>query len=362
MRIGYVSANLREHPICYFLEPILAAHDHTSFEIYCYDALIKPDAVTERLKGYTDIWRSLADLADPQAVELIRSDDIDILVDLDGHTGCNRLPVFAHKPAAVQASYLGYLGTTGLAAMDYYITDAHADPPGLTDLHYQEQLVRLPECAFCYCPGPAPEVNNEPPACQSGCVTFGCLNNPAKVTDEVLGLWCKVLAAVPGSRLLIATGGSQRAEERIRTAIIRDGISRDRLVFAGSNASRMDYLRRYHAIDIGLDPFPYNGVTTTCDALWMGVPVVSLAGRMNVSRQGVRFLRCIGLAELLAEAPDDYVRSAIGLASNLPRLAALHAGLRERMSGSPVMDALRLTRDLEAAFRAMWEEKMSSDR
>ena len=360
LRIGYVSANLREHPLCFFLEPILAAHDHKSFEIYCYDALMKPDSVTERLKGYADMWRSLVDLADPQAVELIRRDEIDILVDLDGHTGGNRLPVFAQKPAPIQVSYLGYLGTTGLAAMDYYLTDAHADPRGQTDCHYQEQLVRLPECAFCYRAGPAPEVNDEPPSRQSGYVTFGCLNNPAKVTDEVLSLWCKVLAAVPGSRLMIATGGSRRAEERIRAALSRHEISPERLLLVGRSATRMDYLRLYHAVDIGLDPFPYNGVTTTCDALWMGVPVISLAGRMNVSRQGVRFLRSVGLGELLGETPDDYVRIAVDLASDLHRLAALRAGLRERMSRSPLMNSQRLTRDLEAAYHAMWEENLRS--
>jgi predicted O-linked N-acetylglucosamine transferase (SPINDLY family) len=361
LRIGYVSTNLREHPLSFFLEPILDAHDHRHFEIYCYDALMKHDSVTERLKGYADMWRSLAELSDPQAVELIRRDEIDILVDLDGHTGGNRLPVFAQKPAPIQVSYLGFLGTTGLAAMDYYLTDAHADPPGQSDCHYQEKLVRLPDCAFCYSAGPSPEVNDEPPACQSGKVTFGCLNNPAKVTDEVLSLWCKVLAAVPGSRLLIATGGSRRVEERVRAAMLVHEIGPERLLVAGRSATRMDYLRRYHAVDIGLDPFPYNGVTTTCDALWMGVPVISLAGRMNVSRQGVRFLRSVGLGELLAESPEEHVRIAVDLANDLHRLAALRACLRERMTRSPLMDSQRLARNLEAAYHALCEENLDAD-
>jgi predicted O-linked N-acetylglucosamine transferase (SPINDLY family) len=360
LRIGYVSANLREHALRHFLEPILAAHDHGSFEIHCYDALMKPDSVTERLNGYADHWRSLIELSDPQAVELIRRDEIDILVDLDGHTGGNRLALFAHKPAPIQVSYLGYLGTTGLAAMDYYLTDAHADPPGLTDLHYQEQLIRVPECAFCYRAGPAPEVNDEPPARQSSRVTFGCLNNPAKVTEEVLALWWKVLAALPGSRLLIATGGSRHAEERVRASMTRHEISPERLLLPGRSATRMDYLGRYHSVDIGLDPFPYNGVTTTCDALWMGVPVISLAGRMNVSRQGVRFLRSVGLGELLGETPEEYMRIAVDLANNLHRLAALRAGLRERMSRSPLTDSQRLTRDLEAAYHAMIEKNLGA--
>ena len=266
------------------------------------------------------------------------------------------------QPAPIQVSYLGFLGTTGLAAIDYYITDAHADPPGLTDGHYQEHLIRLPGCAFCYAAGPSPEVGEEPPARQSGRVTFGCLNNPAKVTEDALALWCKVLAAVPGSRLLIATGGTRQAEERFCAVMTRHEICPERLLLAGHAATRMDYLRRYSTVDIGLDPFPYNGVTTTCDALWMGVPVISLAGRMNVSRQGVRFLRSVDLNELLAETPEDLVRIAVELATDLPRLAVLHAGLRERMSRSPLMNPERLTRDLEAAYRAMWEETAGAHR
>jgi predicted O-linked N-acetylglucosamine transferase (SPINDLY family) len=252
---------------------------------------------------------------------------------------------------------LGYLGTTGLSAMDYYITDAHADPPGLSEAHYQESLIRLPECGFCYAPGPAPEVQPEPPARQSGQITFGCLNNPAKVSDEVLAVWSRGLAAVPGSRLLLRTGAGRSAEERIRDRLTACGIAPERLGFAGPTATRFAYLELYHTVDIALDPFPYNGVTTTCDALWMGVPVISLAGRMNVSRQGVRFLRTVGLDELLARTLDDYVRIATELAGDLARLADLRSGLRERMSRSSLMDAQRLARELEAAYigiRANW--------
>jgi predicted O-linked N-acetylglucosamine transferase (SPINDLY family) len=210
---------------------------------------------------------------------MIHQDEIDILVDLAGHTGGNRLPAFARKPAPIQVSYLGYLGTTGLPAMDYYLTDAHADPPGLAEAQYQEQLIRLPECGFCYAPGPAPEVSPEPPARQSGQITFGCLNNPAKVSDEVLAVWSHVLAAVPCSRLLLCNWTGRSAEERIRSLLTGHGIALDRLGFAGHTVSRYEYLELYHSVDIALDPFPYNGVTTTCDALWMGVPVISLAGR-----------------------------------------------------------------------------------
>jgi predicted O-linked N-acetylglucosamine transferase (SPINDLY family) len=357
LRVGYVSADLREHPVAYFLEPILAAHDHHHWEILCYADVPRPDAVTERLQGYADHWRSLVGLSDAQSAEIIRSDSIDILVDLAGHTAGNRLLAFARKPAPIQASYLGYLGTTGLPAIDYYLTDAQADPPGLTDSDYQERLVRLPACAFCYSPGPAPEVSPEPPARQSGRITFGCLNHLAKVSGESLALWSKILSAVAGSRLQLRNGASHSAQERIRATLARHGVSPERLLFAGRTARRWDYLELYHAVDIALDPIPYNGVTTTCDTLWMGVPVISLAGQMSVSRQGVRFLRSVGLDALIAETPHDYVRIAAALASDPPRLAALRSSLRERVSRSPLVDAHRLARDLEAAYRGMWDQR-----
>jgi predicted O-linked N-acetylglucosamine transferase (SPINDLY family) len=360
LRIGYVSADFCEHPVVSFLEPILAAHDRHRFEIFCYADVQRPDVTTRRLQGYADQWRSLVGLSDPQAAERIRQDDIDILVDLAGHTGGNRLRAFARKPAPIQVSYLGYLGTTGLTAMDYYITDAHADPPGLSEAYYEEQIIRLPECGFCYAPGPAPVVNVEPPATQCGRVTFGCLNNPAKVSDEVLALWSRVLAAVPGSRLLIRAGAGRSTEERARDLLANHGIAPERLDFAGRTATRFAYLELYHAVDIALDPFPYNGVTTTCDALWMGVPVISLGGSTSVSRQGVRFLRSVGLDGLLPKTPDDYVRIAAELAGDQARLADLRAGLRERMSCSPLMDADRLTRDLEAAYAGIWEHRLAA--
>jgi predicted O-linked N-acetylglucosamine transferase (SPINDLY family) len=280
------------------------------------------------------------------------------LVDLSGHTGGNRLLAFARRPAPIQASYLGYLGTTGLRAIDYFITDEHADPPGLTDEFYQEELIRLPECAICYSPGPAPEVAADLPARHSDRLTFGCLNNPAKVTDEVLFLWGRLLKEIAGSQLLIATGGSRRVEDRIRSSLAHEGLTPDRLLFTRPVATRTDYLKLYDRVDIGLDPFPYNGVTTTCDALWMGVPVISLAGRANPSRQGVRFLRNAGLDDLLAETPEEYVRKAIELSGDHLRLAVLHRSLRELMSRSPLMNSEKVTRNLEATFLAMWRRRL----
>ena len=226
LRIGYVSPDFREHPIAYFLEPILSAHDHGQFEIACFADVPNCDDTMRRLESYADQWHSLTGLSDAQVAEVIRKEGIDILVDLAGHTGGNRLPMFARKPAPIQVSYLGYLGTTGVAAMDYYITDAHADPPGVADTHYVERLIRLPDCAFCYRPGPAPAVSSELPAGQSGRVTFGCLNNPAKVSDEVLAVWSRVLATVPGSRLLLRTSTGRDGEERVRDILTWGGSPR----------------------------------------------------------------------------------------------------------------------------------------
>ncbi len=360
LRVGYVSADFREHPVACFLEPILASHEHRQFEIFCYSDVSCPDEVTERCRRHADEWRSLVGLPDEEAADMIRRDGVDVLVDLAGHTGGNRLLASARKPAPVQASYLGYLGTTGLQAMDYYITDAHADPPGLSESHYQEQLIRLPECAFCYAPGPAPAVPSEPPARRSGRVTFGCLNNLAKVNEEVLAAWSRVLSSVPGSRLWLPAWAGRAGPDRVREFLARHGIDPERLVFAGWTTTRFEYLALYREIDIALDPFPYNGVTTTCDALWMGVPVISLAGRMSASRQGVRFLRNVGLHELLAGTAEDYARIAADLAGDTYRLATLHSGLRERMSRSPLMDAHRLTRELESAYHAMAENGLAS--
>jgi predicted O-linked N-acetylglucosamine transferase (SPINDLY family) len=355
LRIGYVSADFREHPVAWFLEPILAAHDHERFEIVCYAAAAHRDVVTERLQRCADRWRSIAEVSDDRAANLIREDGIDILVDLSGHTGGNLLLVFARKPAPVQASYLGYLGTTGLTAIDYTITDALADAPGLTEAHYEEQLARLPVCAFCYQPGPAPDVAPEPPALRSSRVTFGCLNTLAKVSDEVLARWARLLLAVPGSRLGLPGGPGKRALERVRASPARGGVAPEQTLFLEPAATRFDYLMRYHEIDICLDPFPCNGVTTTCDALWMGVPVVTLAGQACAARQGVRFLSTVGLDDLIAAGPEEYVRVARDLAADAPRLTALRRGLRERMLGSPLMDPPRLTRHLEAAYVGMWE-------
>ena len=295
-------------------------------------------------------------MPDAEAAELIRADEIDILVDLAGHTNGNRLTVFARKPAPVQATYLGYPGTSGLSAMDYRITDALADPPGMTEAHHSEQLIRLPACAWCY--GPDTEIlPAESPAALRGCVTFGSFNNLAKVNERMLGTWARILEVVPGSRLLLKSAGflSMDARKRVSAALLsKAGISEERLDIRGPEDNHESHLALYREIDIALDTFPYHGTTTTCEALWMGVPVVTLAGRSHVSRVGVSLLSNAGLPELVAESEEDYVRIAVELAGNAQRLANDRANLRDQMRASRLLDAPAFSRAIEGAFREMW--------
>ncbi len=353
LRVGYVSADFREHPVAFFMEPVLAHHDRAQFDIYCYAQVAAPDGATARLKQLVPNWRSIVGLDDRQVAGLIHSDEIDILIDLTGHTAGNRLGVFAHRPAPVQATYIGYPDTTGLPAMDYRITNPLTTPPEI-DRHYTETVVRLP---YPYCirlPADCPPVNT-PPALANGRVTFGCFNNLAKLAPPVIALWSAILQAVPGSRLLLK---SQPFKDPGTRALFLDrfaahGIDPERLVLRGADSFR-DYLRSFNDIDIALDPFPYNGGTTTYHALWMGVPVVALEGKSYVSRMGYGVLATLGLEELTAKTPEDYVRIATGLATDPGRLQTLRASLRARMAASPLTDGERYTAALEKVYRDMW--------
>jgi predicted O-linked N-acetylglucosamine transferase (SPINDLY family) len=289
---------------------------------------------------------------------MIRQDGIDILVDLAGHTADNRLLVFARKPAPVQVTYLGYGDTTGLSAIDYRLTDAYADPPGLTERFHTEQLIRLSPAFLCYRPDdPCPEVAPLP---ASACphITFGCFSNLAKVTPKVIAAWAAILRWVPGSRLLVKAKAlaDPPTAQSLRQSLARHGIDPDRVETLLPTASSFDHLRAYGRVDIALDTFPYNGVTTTCDALWMGVPVITLAGATHVWRVGMSLLANVGLWELIAATPDAYVSTAFRLAGDLDRLRHLRGTLRQRMLHSPLTDGGAFTRGLEAAFRRMWEK------
>lgn len=352
LRIGYVSPDFRAHTVAAFVEPLLAAHDHDRFHITAYANVTRPDHVTQRMQQTVDAWRSIIGLNDEDAAALIRADAIDILVDLAGHTAGNRLLLFARRPAPIQVTYFGYPSTTAVPGIDFRISDPYADPPGQTESHYTEQIIRLPEIAWCYQPPAGVEVGPLP-ADQSGRVTLGCFNNPAKVTDEVIALWARILHALPDARLMLLTGQGQLGNQRVQAAFTRHGI-RGRITWV-PRQSPEEYLKLYHAVDLCLDPFPYNGGVTTCDALWMGCPVVALAGHTYAARQGVTLLSNAGLPELAAETPDAYVETAAWLAKDRPKLRRLRGELRCRMQKSPLTDAVRLTRHLEAAYRRMWE-------
>jgi len=352
LRIGYLSPDLRSHSVGRFLIPLLEEHDHTTFEIYCYSSSKKQDALTERFRSRSDVWRSVFGISNEEVAACIRRDGIDILIDLTMHMENNRLLIFARKPAPVQVTYLAYCGTTGLCTIDYRLTDPWLDPPGGDEAHYSEQSIRLPETYWCYQPI-APAHEPAPlPALTAGDVTFGCLNNFCKVTAPTLAAWAKILQTLPGARLLLhARPGSHR--ERLQRFFASQRVAPERLSFT-DQVNAAEYFGLYEQIDVALDPFPYGGGTTTCDALWMGVPVVSLAGKTAVSRSGLSILTNLGLSQLVGFDPDQYVRIAVELAGDLPRLRDLRRSLRARMQASPLMDAPRFARNVEAAYREMW--------
>jgi protein O-GlcNAc transferase len=354
LRVGYVSSDFREHPAAFLLMPLFANHDHSQFEIYCYAGVRRPDRFTERFRAHADVWRRTVGLTDERLAELVRRDRIDVLVDLTLHMAGSRLLTFARRPAPVQATYFGYPGTTGLSAIGYRLTDPHLDPPGESDALYVERSLRLPDTFWCFDPlDDGPEVH-ELPALAGKPFTFGCLNTFTKINAGSLALFAAVLRAVPGSRLmLLAPAGSAR--ERVRAQFKREGIGGERLEFV-NRQPRPEYLRMYQRIDLGLDPLPYNGHTTSLDAAWMGVPTVTFVGHTVVGRGGLSLLCNLGLPELAAQSPDEYVAIASALAGNIPRLAQLRAGLRERMAASPLMDGPRLARAVEAAYRQMWRD------
>jgi protein O-GlcNAc transferase len=356
LRLGYVSADFRNHVVGRALWPVFAAHDREQFELVGYSCS-QPDAFTTRFRERADLWRSVSDFTDEQLAAQIRADGIDILIDLGQHTAHNRLLALARKPAPVQVNWLGYPAPTGLETMDYRLTDRFLDPPAAEEPAC-ERPVRLPEC---WCIYDAPSDSPEPgplPAAAGGGVTFGSFNNFCKINAAVWNVWARVLAAVEGSSLLLlAKSGVHR--ERSRAELQKRGIAPERLRFAEyrqapPETSSATWLHRYREIDIALDPFPYNGMTTTCDALWMGVPVVALAGATSLGRASLSLLSNVGLPELVAPSADDYVRIAADLAHDLPRLTALRSTLRARLAASPLLDPPRLARHLEVTFRGLW--------
>jgi predicted O-linked N-acetylglucosamine transferase (SPINDLY family) len=354
LHIGYVSADLRRHPTGYFLESVLAAHDPSQVEITCYSDTSTGDEISARLQTHSQHWHDCIGLDDAALAARIRDDGIDILIDLSGHTAGNRLLVFARKPAPVQVAWLGYFNTTGLDSIDYGLWDAITVPPG-NERWFSETVVRLPHSRFCYTPPEYAPVVVPPPLLERGYVTYGCFNNLAKLTPEVIALWAQLLQRVPDARLILKWGSFKDlgVQRRYRELFQQHGIDPTRIDLRGASPHR-EMLAEYGDMDIALDPFPFSGGLTSCEALWMGVPVVTLAGDLPVSRQTLGFLTQVGLSDLAATDPEQYLTIASELARDKARLQNLRLSLRHTMQASPLCDAKTFTRDLEAAYRAMW--------
>jgi predicted O-linked N-acetylglucosamine transferase (SPINDLY family) len=356
LRIGYVSGDFRNHPVGYFLHAVLAARDPAQGVVVCYDNGVRDDAMTVALRAASDGWRSIAGLDDGRATELIRGDGIDILVDLAGHTAGNRLGVFARRAAPVQVAWLGYFGTTGLSAMDAVIADRHVLPPG-DEAHFTEAVQRMPHSYLCFTPpveaGPVAPL----PAGLDGPVTFGCFNNPAKINPAVLAVWARVLGSVAGSRLLLKS--AQYADKSIRRPVTQaleaQGIAAGRVMFEPASPIA-GLFEAYGRVDIALDPFPFAGGATTAQALWMGVPVVSLAAELWPGRQGASLLGAAGYPGWAVADVDDYVALAAALAADRPALMAIRRGLRDRVVASPLCDAGLFARDLQDVYRRLWQK------
>lgn len=365
LTVGYVSADFKEHSLARFISPILANHDHQRFRVICYDNWSKSDATTERLRAYADAWRKIDTLNDDQVAALVRADGVDILVDLSGHTTGNRLMMFARKPAPVQASWMGYMCTTGMTAMDWRITDANLDPPGISEAWYAERLMRI-DCAVAFEPHPGSPPVNQLPAHKNGFVRFGSFNNYTKIGDEVVAMWSRMLAALPEARLMLVTLGGD--DPQIKAAICArferltstSGVSK-RVEVTGRRSPE-DFLRMFHQVDIALDPFPYSGGTTSLHTLWMGVPIVSIEGNTELARSTSGMLKACGLHDLVAHGEEEYLKIGVALATDLGRLAELRASIRQRLAKTSLGDGQRVTQNLEDGYRAMWAEFARSAR
>ena len=358
LRIGYLSPDLRFHAISFFMEPVLTHHDRDQFEISCYYVHPQHDGMTHRLRQLSDRWVDCAEWPATDIARRIESDGIDILVDLAGHTAGSRIDVLAEEPAPVIAAWLGYLNTTGLKCVDYRITDRHTDPPGLTERFHTETLIRLPESQWCrqkpesaIAPGPLP-------AAQDGVVRFGSFNRSSKLSPEALALWALLMQRLPAATLLFADVAPDR-RENVQRAMADAGVDAARLDFVG-RMSMASFHALHHRVDIALDAYPYSGATTTFDSLWMGVPVLSLAGEAPMSRSTSSILATLGMSDWVAQSKQEFIALAARHAGDLATLAALRAGLRRKLENSILMDGGRFTRDLEDLYRRMWLERGAS--
>jgi len=354
LRIGYVSRNFSLHSVGYFFEPVIAGHTRECYRVYCYYTHAQADETTQRISRLADVWRHMPAANADVLAQRIREDGIDILVDLEGHTKLNHLATFAHRAAPVQMTWLGYPDTTGLEAIDYRITDAIADRPPLADTRHSERLLRVGPPFLCYRPP-----DDSPPVAPrhvEGPVVFGSCNVLQKVNPPLITLWAQILKAVPGSRLLLKSRLLQNGDvvDRVLHHFGAEGVGPERLELRGWTSHRVDHLSTYDEIDIALDTYPYNGTTTTCEALWMGVPVITLAGDVHMSRVGASLLSAAGLEDLVTSRAEDYVQTAAALARDSVRRHALRRTMRERLQASPLLDRARFVEGLEAGLRLAW--------
>jgi protein O-GlcNAc transferase len=363
LRIGYVSPDFKFHSVAFFIEPVLTEHNRKSFEIFCYSDWPFPDRVTRRIQKHVEHWRDIVGMPDKDVHDLIRKDEIDILVDLAGHASNIRMLLFARKPAPIQVSWIGYPATTGLPTVDYKIVDYYTDPLGMTEQFYTEKLIRMPNSFLCYLPErDSPEVSPLP-ALSAQTITFGSFNAYAKLSPDVFTLWTSILQATPNSRLVIKTQNlsDNKLRDYVFDKFTKKGIDQHRIELLSWAPSTREHLKTYSKVDIGLDTYPYNGTTTTCEAMWMGVPVVTLAGNTHASRVGVSLLSNIGLQELVANTNQEYIDKAVNLSKDLKGLQSLRRGLRDMMKNSPVCDAIRFVGNLEMFYRKMWDTWCQSD-
>lgn len=359
LRLGYLSPDFRSHSVAFFIREILANHDHSRFEVFCYADVAREDEMTAGLKKFASTWQDVHGLPDERIAALVREDGIDILIDLAGHTAPRLMKVLARKPSPVQITYLGYPNTTGLSSVDYRLTDCIADPLSVTDHLHTETLIRLPKGFLCYtAPENSPPLS-EPPVTRKGFITFGSFNAVAKINAAVVSTWAAIMKRVPASRLLLKSVSlhDQASRALISEAFARQGIEPGRLDLLATLPSRFDHLALYNEIDIALDTFPYNGTTTTCEALWMGVPTVVLKGRSHVGLVGASILSQVGLHDFIASTPEEYISLACKACARLDRLRELRAGMKNLLRSSPLMDGPGFTDKLESVYRQVWKAR-----
>lgn len=361
LRIGYVSADFREHPVAMFIETLIQHHDRSQFEIHAWHTHVNQDHITRKFINRVDHWHSTPTLSDNDLAEDIRKAGIDILIDLSGYSSGHRLPVFARKPAPVQATWLGYLGTTGLETMDYRICDAFTDPPGMTEHLHTETLARLPRCQWCHIPYEDLPDTVEAPILSKGHITLGSFNNITKLNREVLALWARLLAAIPDARLHLAAIPEGRAQQQLLAYMKKKGIDSERLRFI-PRMEYKDYLKTIAEVDIALDPFPYNGGTTSVDTLVMGVPFVTLAGKHSIARGGVSLLSNTGLSGFIAQSPEDYISIIKHYSEHPEEMSEIRKKLKQDIASSPILDGPAFTRDFENMYRQWWQLWCDTDR